>query len=60
MFYEVIKIETGEVMYTGSTYESCVQWLDEFADILNYTIISKKPQLKTNYINTYQTKFIGS
>ena len=43
MFYEVIKIETGEVMYTGSTYESCVQWLDEFADILNYTIISKKP-----------------
>lgn len=37
--YQVIKIDTGEVMFSNGDYNICIQWIDDFADILNYTII---------------------
>lgn len=37
--YDVIEILSGNIVLSDKPYEECVQWLEEFGDILNYTII---------------------
>lgn len=39
--YDVIEISTGNIILEGSTYEECIQWIEEFGDIINYTITIK-------------------
>jgi hypothetical protein len=37
--YNVIEISTGDIMLENSTYEECVQWIETYGDIINYTIV---------------------
>jgi hypothetical protein len=37
--YDVIEIFSGNVVYSDKTYEECINWLETYGDILNYTII---------------------
>jgi hypothetical protein len=37
--YNVIEISTGNIIIQDSTYEDCLQWIEEFGDIINYTIV---------------------
>jgi phosphosulfolactate synthase (CoM biosynthesis protein A) len=37
--YNVIEISTGVVMLSNSTYDECVEWIDNYGDIIDYTIV---------------------
>lgn len=37
--YDVIEILSGNVVLSDSTYEDCITWIENFGDIINYTII---------------------
>ena len=36
--YNVINIETNEVVVTYQTYDECIEWLDTYGNIVEYTI----------------------
>lgn len=36
--YDVIEIQTGNIVLSDSTYEECIDWIDNFGNILDYTI----------------------
>jgi hypothetical protein len=38
--YNVIKISTGDIMLENSTYEECLQWIEMYGDIINYTVVT--------------------
>lgn len=37
--YDVIEILSGNVVLSDVTYEDCIDWIENFGDIINYTII---------------------
>jgi hypothetical protein len=37
--YNVIKISTGDIMLENSTQEECIQWIDNYGNIIDYTIV---------------------
>lgn len=37
--YNVIEITTNNVVLENSTYEECLNWIENYGDILNYSII---------------------
>ena len=37
--YDVIEILSGNVVLSDVTYEDCVTWIENFGDIINYTIV---------------------
>jgi phosphosulfolactate synthase (CoM biosynthesis protein A) len=37
--YNVIEISTGNIMLENSTQEECLQWIETYGDIINYTIV---------------------
>lgn len=37
--YDVIEIQTGNIVLSDVTYEECIDWIDNFGNILDYTII---------------------
>jgi hypothetical protein len=37
--YNVIKITDNNVVLENSTYQECLNWIENYGDILNYTII---------------------
>lgn len=37
--YSIIEIETGNVIQSNLSYEECVNWLDNYGNILDYTTI---------------------
>jgi hypothetical protein len=37
--YNVIEITSGNIVFQDATYEECIQWIEEFGDIINYTIV---------------------
>jgi hypothetical protein len=38
--YNIILISNQSVVETDLTYEECVDWLNKFGNILDYTIVS--------------------
>jgi hypothetical protein len=36
--YNLIEISTGNILIEGSTYNECLDWIEKFGDIINYTI----------------------
>ena len=37
--YKVIEISNGDVMLSNSTYDECVEWIDDYGNIIDYTIV---------------------
>jgi phosphosulfolactate synthase (CoM biosynthesis protein A) len=37
--YKVIEISNGDVMLSNSTYDECVEWIDNYGNIIDYTIV---------------------
>ena len=37
--YDVIEISTGNVVFSDSTYEDCLNWIESYGDIIHYTIV---------------------
>jgi hypothetical protein len=37
--YDVIEFSTGNVVFSDSTYEDCLNWIETYGDIINYTIV---------------------
>ena len=37
--YDVIEISTGNIMLGDSTYDECIQWIEVYGNIIEYTII---------------------
>jgi hypothetical protein len=37
--YNVIKISTGDIMFENSTQEECIQWINTYGNIIEYTIV---------------------
>jgi phosphosulfolactate synthase (CoM biosynthesis protein A) len=37
--YNVIEISNGDVMLSNSTYDECVEWIDNYGNIIDYTIV---------------------
>jgi hypothetical protein len=40
--YDVIEISTGNPVFSDSTYEECINWIENFGDIIHYTIVEHK------------------
>jgi hypothetical protein len=40
--YNVVNIETNEVVVTYQTYDECLKWIDTYGNIVEYTIKSSK------------------
>jgi hypothetical protein len=36
--YDVIEIETGNIVLSDTTQEECVNWIKEYGNIIDYTI----------------------
>ena len=39
--YNVIEISTNNVILFDSSYEDCLKWIEDFGNILDYTIVEK-------------------
>jgi len=37
--YKVIEIQTEKIVFNSSIYEECIEWINVYVDIINYTII---------------------
>lgn len=37
--YSIVEISTGNKIQTNMTYQQCIDWLDIYGNILDYTII---------------------
>lgn len=37
--YNVIEFSTGNIIIENKTYDECVEWLDTYGNILDYTIV---------------------
>lgn len=37
--YNIIEINTGNIVQSDLTYEQCIDWLDNFGNIIDYTIV---------------------
>ena len=37
--YNVIEIFTGNIIIHDSTYEDCLKWIEDYGNILDYTIV---------------------
>jgi hypothetical protein len=37
--YDIIEISSGNVVLSDSTYEECIEWLDNYGNIIEYTVI---------------------
>jgi len=36
--YDVIEISTNTVVYSNDNYDECINWINTYGDIINYTI----------------------
>ena len=36
--YDVIEIETGNIVLSDTTQEECLLWIEEYGNIVDYTI----------------------
>jgi hypothetical protein len=41
--YDVIEIYNSNVVLSDATYEQCLDWIDTYGNILEYTIIEHNP-----------------
>lgn len=39
--FKIIEINSGNIVEIYQTYSECIDWLDSYGDIINYTIISE-------------------
>ncbi len=37
--YNVIEIPTKNIVLENSTYQDCLDWIEVYGDIINYTIV---------------------
>jgi hypothetical protein len=37
--YNVIEIVTKNIVLENSTYQDCLDWIEVYGDIINYTIV---------------------
>lgn len=37
--YNVIQIDTQNIVYSDDDYNSCIDWIESYGDLLNFTII---------------------
>jgi len=37
--YKVIFLETSQIVFFSNNYYDCIDWIENYGDILNYTII---------------------
>ncbi len=53
--YDVIEILSGNVVLSDVAYEDCITWIENFGDIINYTIIIHYKIIKCQtQLNTQQ------
>jgi hypothetical protein len=38
--YNVIEISTGTTVYSNNNYDECINWINTYGNIIDYTIIS--------------------
>ncbi len=36
--YDVIEIETGIIAFSDKTQEECINWIEDYGNIIDYTI----------------------
>jgi hypothetical protein len=37
--YNVIEISTGDIMLENATQQECIDWINTYGNIINYTIV---------------------